>query len=236
MDQVYRMRGSARAGSRHKAIKERGGRSRIVKQAFLCLALFAFCLYAKFSSAPSFASVRQTIQLMLETQTDFAAIPSQLRDFLASYQKQQSTRRTLEQSSSLSANLLCPTDAVITSPFGSRTDPQTGEEAFHYGVDLGAAKGDKIVCAADGVVAEAGESEDYGHYLLISHADELYTLYAHCETVLFAAGESVQAGQLIATVGDSGRVTGPHLHFEVRKGDTWLDPAQLIDFKQDTQP
>jgi len=116
----------------------------------------------------------------------------------------------------------------ITSGFGQRldpVDPGKGGEKFHRGIDLRAAAGDAIRVPEPGVVRRAGPRGGYGNAVEVDHGGGVTTLYAHASELLVKPGESVSAGQEIARVGQSGRATGPHLHFEVRRNDRQVDPT-----------
>ena len=113
----------------------------------------------------------------------------------------------------------------ISSPFGWRYDPFTGEEAFHSGLDLAAPEGSEIRAVLGGEAARAGYDPSYGNYLLIDHYNGFSTLYAHCSALFVREGDPVAQGQVIAAVGSTGRADGSHLHFEIRFWGTLLDPA-----------
>lgn len=121
-----------------------------------------------------------------------------------------------------------PTEGTLTSGFGSRLSPTTGEPAFHYGLDIAADEGTPIAAFADGTVREVGES-DYGKYLIVDHADGFSTLYAHCSSISVGVGDEVQCGGEIALVGQTGNATGPHLHFELWKDGMALDPSDYLE-------
>ncbi len=122
-----------------------------------------------------------------------------------------------------------PLDAIrVTSGFGRRTDPFRRRAAFHNGIDFAAAPGTAVHATADGIVARAAYSKDYGNLVLIDHGNGCSTLYAHNERLLVRAGEPILAGQPIALVGSSGRSTGPHLHFEVRQDGVRVDPQDYV--------
>lgn len=108
---------------------------------------------------------------------------------------------------------------TITSRFGYRTDPITGEASYHSGTDIAAPEGSPILAAAGGTVTIANALDSwgggYGYYVRIDHGNGLETLYAHCSAICVAAGQQVEAGQVIGYVGQTGRATGNHLHFEV---------------------
>ena len=112
-----------------------------------------------------------------------------------------------------------PVAGTITSPQGYRTDPITGEVSYHSGTDIAAPEGTPILAAADGTVTIANALDSwggsYGYHVKLDHGGGLTTLYAHCSSICVTAGQQVTAGQVIAYVGQTGRATGPHLHFEV---------------------
>ena len=114
-----------------------------------------------------------------------------------------------------------PVAGTITSPQGYRTDPVTGKISYHSGTDISVPEGTPILAAADGTVTVANALDSwggsYGYYVKIDHGDGLTTLYAHCSRICVTVGQEVKAGQVIAYVGHTGRATGAHLHFEVRK-------------------
>ena len=112
-----------------------------------------------------------------------------------------------------------PVAGTITSPQGYRTDPITGETSYHSGTDIAVPEGTPILAAADGTVTVANALDSwggsYGYYVKLDHGSGLTTLYAHCSSICVTAGQQVKAGEVIAYVGQTGRATGPHLHFEV---------------------
>ena len=113
-----------------------------------------------------------------------------------------------------------PVAGTITSQFGHRVDPITGEVSSHTGTDIACAEGTPILAAADGTVTVANGLDSwggsYGYYIQIDHGGGLETLYAHCSSICVTTGQQVQAGQVIGYVGHTGRVTGNHLHLEIR--------------------
>lgn len=113
-----------------------------------------------------------------------------------------------------------PVAGTITSPQGYRTDPITGEVSYHSGTDIAVPEGTPILAAADGTVTIANALDSwggsYGYHVKLDHGGGLTTLYAHCSSICVTAGQQVAAGQVIAYVGQTGRATGPHLHFEVQ--------------------
>lgn len=118
-------------------------------------------------------------------------------------------------------------DGTITSRFGTRTDPISGEIKTHGGTDIAAATGTSILAAADGTVISATWHNSYGYYVKIKHNDTYSTLYAHCSALLVSAGQTVKQGQVIAQVGSTGYSTGPHLHFEVIQNGVRVDALRF---------
>ncbi|MCC6609843.1 MAG: M23 family metallopeptidase [Burkholderiales bacterium] len=114
------------------------------------------------------------------------------------------------------------------SSFGWRLDPITGQAALHEGIDFVAEAGAPIHAAASGVVAFAGFHPGYGYLVDIDHGAGLVTRYAHCSKLLVKQGEFVKRGAKIAEVGSTGRSTGSHLHFEVRRDDKALNPGSFL--------
>ena len=125
-----------------------------------------------------------------------------------------------------------PVAGTITSQFGHRVDPITGEVSSHTGTDIACADGTPILAAADGTVTVANGLDSwggsYGYYIQIDHGGGLETLYAHCSSICVATGQQVQAGQVIGYVGHTGRVTGNHLHLEVRIDSNRVDAMQYF--------
>ena len=112
-----------------------------------------------------------------------------------------------------------PVAGAITSQFGHRVDPITGEVSSHTGTDIACAEGTPILAAADGIVTVANGLDSwggsYGYYIQIDHGSGLETLYAHCSSICVTTGQQVQSGEVIGYVGHTGRATGNHLHLEV---------------------
>lgn len=120
------------------------------------------------------------------------------------------------------------TDGWVSSTFGTRVDPFTGESAHHGGIDIARRAGSPIKAVAGGVVTFSGRLPGYGLAVELDHGGGLTTRYAHNERNLVAVGDRIRRGQQIARVGSTGRSTGPHLHFEVRiDGDT-VDPRPYL--------
>ena len=121
-----------------------------------------------------------------------------------------------------------PSDAPTSSPFGWRIHPILGYRRFHAGLDFAASYGSTIRAADSGTVIFAGWYAGYGKAVIISHSKGITTLYGHTSELYVSEGQSVQKGQAIAAVGSTGFSTGPHLHFEVRRDGTPVDPANYL--------
>jgi len=127
-----------------------------------------------------------------------------------------------------SAPNLWPVEGQVTGSFGERIDPFNGEGAFHSGVDIGSSYGAKIIAPADGVVTIVDTMGGYGKTIMIDHGNGISTRYGHLSGFAVTPGQKVQRGDLIGYVGESGRSTGPHLHYEVRINDTPVNPYKYL--------
>lgn len=116
----------------------------------------------------------------------------------------------------------------ISSYFGKRNDPITGEDRFHHGVDIAAAEGTPVYPAASGRVIFSGKKDGYGNVVEVLHENGMVTKYGHNERNLVKEGDNVDPAKPIAYVGSTGRSTGPHLHFEVIMDGRTIDPGQLL--------
>lgn len=126
-------------------------------------------------------------------------------------------------------NLQLPVRGRVSSNFGTRRDPLHGGHRQHGGVDIAAPRGTAIAAAAPGKVVFAGRRGGYGNLVEVEHADGRRTRYAHADQILVKPGETVERGQTLATVGSTGRSTGPHLHFEVRNHEgAKVDPLVAV--------
>lgn len=122
----------------------------------------------------------------------------------------------------------CPASGRISSAFGDRSSPTEGASTNHKGIDIPAPSGSSIVAAADGKVVISTYSYSAGNYIMIDHGGGLITVYMHCSQLLVKEGETVKQGQTIAKVGSTGYSTGPHLHFGVRSGGSYVNPSGYV--------
>jgi murein DD-endopeptidase MepM/ murein hydrolase activator NlpD len=123
---------------------------------------------------------------------------------------------------------LAPAVGVLTAGFGLRSDPFTGQQEFHTGIDVSAPTGGKIVAPANGTVVRIGWSNGYGRIVEIAHGFGIRTTYAHLEATRVAEGQRVRRGDLIGLVGSTGRSTGPHLHYEVQVDGRPVNPLDYV--------
>ena len=131
-------------------------------------------------------------------------------------------------------NLLAHTPAIrpargwITSRFGYRKSPFTGKREFHRGIDIANQKGTPVVVTADGVVSFASQKGFLGNLIIVDHGHGILTRYGHLDKMMVKSGERVKRGQTVAKIGNSGRTTGPHLHYEVRLNGVPINPSKYI--------
>jgi murein DD-endopeptidase MepM/ murein hydrolase activator NlpD len=118
--------------------------------------------------------------------------------------------------------------AGISSMFGLRVDPLDGSHRMHHGLDLAAERGEVVEAAARGWVVRAGSAGGYGLMVEVRHPGDVTTRYGHLSALLCAPGDAVEPGQPLGLVGQTGRATGPHLHFEVWKGGMAIDPLPWL--------
>jgi murein DD-endopeptidase MepM/ murein hydrolase activator NlpD len=133
------------------------------------------------------------------------------------------------------APTLWPVEGRITSSFGERLDPFSGEGAFHRGVDISSGYGTRVIAPADGTVHFADFMNGYGRVVIVDHGQGITTLYGHLSGFGVTAGQVVQRGDTLGYVGLSGRSTGPHLHYEVRIFNTAVNPYKYLRFTLNQQ-
>ena len=180
-----------------------------------------------------------TTRMVVEFSPEVTLNPQDLR-----LKSRQPGRWTMQLPQSIAAidlnsvsNFTLPvTGAAISSGFGWRVHPITGQRKLHKGIDFAAPTGTPIFAAAEGVVTYAGWTDDgYGNVVELRHQNGELTLYAHTNKVYVAKGQTINKGQAIAEVGSTGRSTGPHLHFEIQPdGRTAVDPMDYLQLRQVT--
>ena len=116
----------------------------------------------------------------------------------------------------------------ISSPYGERIDPLTGRSAWHNGMDFAGRPDSEVVVVASGIVVHVGRNDSYGQVIDVGHGGGYLTRYAHHKEALVRRGDVVRKGDVIALMGNSGRTTGPHVHFEILKDGTQVDPTRYV--------
>jgi murein DD-endopeptidase MepM/ murein hydrolase activator NlpD len=142
--------------------------------------------------------------------------------------KEKTTKASAKGSGGASRSYRWPVMGKINSPFGWRRHPITRRQDFHTGLDIKAGRGTIIRSSREGRVAYAGWMSGYGKVVVIEHSSGQSTLYAHCDSLLVRQGAKISVGQNIARVGSTGRTTGPHLHFEIRQGNSPVNPLKYL--------
>lgn len=127
-----------------------------------------------------------------------------------------------------------PVQGRLSSDFGKRVHPVTGAHSFHEGLDVAAATGTEVGVAGAGVVVRAEKAGNYGNIVVVDHGGGLETRYAHLDEIGVQVGQQMAPGEVVGTVGATGRVTGAHLHFEVRRGGKAIDPkGEMRNFENE---
>ena len=121
-----------------------------------------------------------------------------------------------------------PARGWVTSDFGQRLDPYTADRVMHEGIDIAAPHGKEVMAPSDGTVVFAGLEGGYGNVVVIDHGYGIKTRYGHLAKILVKAGEVVKRGHVVGAVGNTGRSTGPHLHYEVRVNGVPQNPRKFI--------
>ncbi|MFA6939685.1 MAG: M23 family metallopeptidase [Clostridiaceae bacterium] len=132
----------------------------------------------------------------------------------------------------IKGNFQAPIDGKITSAFGSRTDLVDGGDQVHDGLDISCALNTDVAASFTGTVKEAAEDSDFGKYIVIDHGDGIETRYGHLNSFLVDKGVTVEKGDIIGKSGNTGKVTGPHLHFSLSIMGTYKNPEEYISFKE----
>jgi murein DD-endopeptidase MepM/ murein hydrolase activator NlpD len=157
-----------------------------------------------------------------------------LRDLLQGLESRlRFVRRDVERREALAASTpsIWPAHGWLTGTFGGRSDPFTGEPAYHQGLDISTDKGQPVFATADGVVESTAYNGDYGNLIVIKHGFDLTTRYGHLSAFAVKPGQTVKRGAVIGYVGATGRATGAHVHYEILANGKLINPLQLL-----TQP
>lgn len=173
-------------------------------------------------------SIRQSLELAHRSCSDLKQVNDTLHTMQklvpATLKKVQNIKTTIAGTPSI-----WPTKSRrITSGFGYRQDPMHGRAAFHAGLDIGGKLGDPVYAAAEGKVIEAGSQPTRGNYIVIHHGNQLETWYMHLQSLLVDVNDNVSKGDHIAKLGNTGRSTGAHLHFQVLQQGKPIDPFPFM--------
>lgn len=126
-------------------------------------------------------------------------------------------------------NPLNPCTGRLSSPFGNRVHPVSGETKFHNGIDIASPEGNIVMACESGSIKHSGYNSSSGNYVIIDHGNGFTSSYAHMQTLKCKTGDIVNKGDIIGLVGSTGTSTGPHLHFEIRKDDAAVNPQEYIE-------
>ncbi|WP_019913252.1 M23 family metallopeptidase [Paenibacillus sp. HW567] len=183
------------------------------------------------------------LELVRETKDDYEEIRSMLEEMMNSIsttitkaikantaEAKLQAKKVLAEKARLAPAVLWPTySKVITSSFGYRSDPFKGVSAYHSGIDIAGNIGDPVYAAMDGVITAAEQMGSRGKYIIVKHDNGLETWYMHLNAILVSPGQQVRKGQQIGQLGNTGRSTGPHLHFQVVKGNKPVNPLGYVE-------
>jgi murein DD-endopeptidase MepM/ murein hydrolase activator NlpD len=183
------------------------------------------------SHVPANAAVAEVAKAAFSTPEDTFGI---LRDLLNGLETRlSSVRSNVERREALASSTpsIWPAQGWLTGTFGGRSDPFSGEPAFHQGLDISTDKGQPVFATADGTVETASYTGDYGNLVVIKHGFGLVTRYGHLSRYNVRPGSKVKRGDVIGYVGATGRATGAHVHYEILANGQLINPLQLL-----TQP
>ncbi|UTC66473.1 MULTISPECIES: peptidoglycan DD-metalloendopeptidase family protein [unclassified Treponema] len=138
------------------------------------------------------------------------------------------TMSTFELRKALGELFIYPINGRLTSPFGYRRDPFTGRKSFHTGIDIASPTGTPIKLTLDGKVSYTGYSAIYGNYVIVTHSGGYQSMYGHMHTIKVKRGQILNQGAVIGTVGNTGRSTGPHVHFSIYKNGKLINPLTVL--------
>lgn len=185
-----------------------------------------------FASRPAMGGPEDGTSLQSNTVPDFLTALASLDGQIEDRQQQLRVLESLLMNSRLQAAALPAGRPIkkgwISSYYGRRSDPITGKKAFHDGIDFAGRMGTEVVAVASGVVTWSGKRYGYGRLIEVNHGNGLVTRYAHNDEDLVKVGDRVEKGQVIALMGNSGRSTGPHVHFEVLKNGRHINPMKYV--------
>ncbi len=201
----------------------------ILRQTAVCAAVLSAVILMENHILPESSFSRNAACFILNENTDFKARWEDAKSF---FSRQIKMTGLLKGDLELDPvrNLTAPVIGEVYQGFGMEKDENTGSEEFCYGVKVKLSEKAKISCAANGTVAETGEHKTYGNYILVKHSEKIYTFYANLGEVLPKQDDVVNSGQVIATAAVSEKEGFSMLYFELRDGESMLNPETFIDF------
>jgi murein DD-endopeptidase MepM/ murein hydrolase activator NlpD len=183
------------------------------------------------TNVPANIAIAEVAKAAMSTPEDTFGV---LRDLLQGLENRlRYVRRDVERREALASSTpsIWPAHGWLTGTFGGRSDPFSGEPAFHQGLDISTDKGQPVFATADGTIESASYTGDYGNLIVIKHGFGLMTRYGHLGGFAVKPGQSIKRGAVIGYVGSTGRATGAHLHYEILANGKLINPLQLL-----TQP
>ncbi len=186
------------------------------KQVIICTAILIALSFLKISPDDVFVKAKSAVILILNENTDIKKEAKKIKDFFTSDESVSAMNPVSEFINPVKGG-------TITKAFGAQ---DASVSSFHYGVDIKSAPVENVCAVATGIVSEIATNSEYGSYIIIKHSDEISTLYAHLEEILPDMGSNVEVGQAIARANKENNT----IHFEIKKGDTYLNPEEFIDF------
>lgn len=186
------------------------------KQLLMCTVILITLSFLKLSPDDVFVKTKSAVSLILNENTDIKKEAKKLKDFFT-------TDASVSAMKPVSEFISPSKDCIIVKNFGVQ---DANSDTFSYGIDLKIKEGENICATASGKVTEVATNTEYGSYIIINHSDEISTLYAQLDEILTDIGSNVEAGQAIARANKENNT----IYFEIKKGDTYLDPNDFIDF------
>ena len=172
------------------------------------------------------AQISENEDLIAEINARWAELDQEVIDLQEKYDEQHTPGSLWGE-----AGFIWPCGAYyITSLAGNRVHPVTGEVRYHSGIDIGVPNGDPVWAAAAGTVTMAGWNGNYGNCVMVTHGNGYTTVYGHLSGIAVSYGQSVNMGQTVGYCGSTGLTTGPHLHFEIREGGSFLNPMAFFSW------
>jgi septal ring factor EnvC (AmiA/AmiB activator) len=163
-----------------------------------------------------------------------AALATELDRLGASVNEEGQSLRALEQFMARAGKMLAalpsrwPVRGPVNSEYGRRLSPWSGSQEFHSGIDIGSDRGTSVKAPSPGIVVFTGSNADYGNTVIIDHGQDIKTLYGHLQKVLVAQGQRIERGQTIALIGNTGKSSGPHLHYEIQVRGQPINPRGFL--------